>query len=238
PIDEPPWFTAGVLAENMERQPTAQLDAEQRAFLQRVRADVPHARWFGFDLDRDEAYLAMANAATTFEALRPAMAHRERRMQQRVAEILRRDPTAKVALMAGSLHLMKDDDTVDAPGVGAGPGGDTEHSIGHVVTNELLDGPDDVLSIWLLHDRGRSANPWLPPPGELRAAPGTVNAELAAAHDAPTFLPVDRTDAGRRRVTQMHDLVLTCSLPEQVDGIVFVPEVSPLREPGDPTLRR
>jgi hypothetical protein len=43
PIDEPPWFSSGVLAAGMTHQPTAQLDAEQRAFLRRVRHVAPES---------------------------------------------------------------------------------------------------------------------------------------------------------------------------------------------------
>jgi hypothetical protein len=85
---------------------------------------------------------------------------------------------------------MKDDRLVEAPGVGAGPGGGTEPSIGHLVTHTLLDGPDDVLAIWMLHGRGTSANPWLPPPGALVAAPCTLDAALAERHDRPQVVIV------------------------------------------------
>ena len=233
PIDDPPWYTTGVLADASARHPKAAHDAEQKAFLRAVRREVPDAHWFGFDIGfGDPEYIRMANEATTFEALRPVMAHRERLIHGRVARVLQEHPDAKVALMAGSTHLLKDDDTCDAPGA-TGPGGDTDPSIGHFLVHELLDGPDDVLSIWMLHGRGRSANPWLPPPGELVAAEGTVDAELAAQHDQPHLVVIDRRDTERRRVTQMHNLVLTCALAEQVDALVFVPEVSPLRTPVD-----
>ena len=233
PIDDPPWYTSGVLADASARHPKAAHDAEQRAFLRAVRREVPQARWFGFDIGYgDPEYIRMANETETFEALLPVMAHRERLIHERVARVLREDPDAKVALMAGSTHLLKDDDTCDAPGA-TGPGGDTEPSIGHFVTHELVDGPDDVLSIWMLHGRGRTANPWLPPPGDLRAAPGTVDAELARDHAEPVVVVVDPDDRARRTVTQMHNLVMTCALGEQVDALVFLPEVTPLREPVD-----
>jgi inorganic pyrophosphatase len=233
PIDEPPWYTRGVLAQASERHPKAAHDAEQKHFLRAVRRDVADVHWFGFDIGAgDPEYLRSANDADTFEALLPVMAHRERLIHERVARVLGENPDAKVALMAGSTHLLKDDDACDAPG-GIGPGGDTEPSIGHFVVHSLLDGPDDVLSIWMLHGRGRSANPWLPPPGELAAAAGTVDASLASQHDEPVVVVVDRHDTERRRVTQMHNLVMTCALAEQVDALVFVPEVTPLRTPVD-----
>lgn len=227
PVDEPPWFTTGILAN--DRQPTAALDAAQARFMQAVRQVVPEARWFGFDADsRNRDYLAMANAARTYEELRPAMALRERIMQANIARVLAEDPGRKVALMAAALHLLKDDDAVSAPGAGAGPGGDTEHSIGHHVAHALTDEP--VLSFWLLHGEGESANPWLPPPARLRPAPGTVDDDLLARSAGPCLVRV-ADDRERRTVTQMHNLVLHCRFAEQVDAIVFTPQVSPLPAP-------
>jgi len=224
PVDEPPWFTTGVLVN--DRQPTTALDSEHARFMQAVRRTVPRARWFGFDADsRDVDYLGAANRADTFQALRPAMALREQIMFRNVARVRADNPTEKLALMAGSTHLLKDDDDADAPGVGAGPGGDTEHSIGHRVARDLTDEP--ILALWLLHGDGASANPWLPPPGRLHPAPGTVDEQLLATHEQPCIVPAPR-DGARRSVTQMHNLVLECDLSRQVDAIVFAPHVTPL----------
>jgi erythromycin esterase-like protein len=227
PIEEPDWYTSGALRQAVDRHPKAAFDAEQRRFAQAVRRAVPDARWFGFDIGgADEDYLKLANAARTLDELPPAMALRERLIHERVARFLRDHPDEKVALMAGSLHLMKDDDRVQAPGV-IGPGGDTDASVGHHVVHELGEGP--VLSIWLLHGRGTSANPWLTAPGELSPQPGTLDAEFAQRWDRPCLVRVDDDDA-ERRVTQMHNQVMTCRLSEQVDAVVFAPEVSPIRE--------
>jgi hypothetical protein len=226
-IDEPEWYTSGVLSTNTDRYPKAAFDAEQRRFHEAVRRCVPDARWFGFDIGRDDTeYIDAANAANTFEELRPVMALRERIMHARVAQILTEHPDEKVALMAGSTHLMKDDATVDAPTPGAGPGGETDDSIGHHVAHHLVETP--VLAFWLLHGAGTSGNPWLPPPGELRPARKTIDEELAKRHDAPVLIRVDE-QTERSRVTQMHNLVMTCRLDEQVDAIVFAPHVTPIR---------
>ena len=226
PIEEPEWFTRGILVN--DRQPTAALDAAQKRFMFAVRRVAPGARWFGFDADSSNtAYLELANAANTFEELRPAMALRERIMQGNVEAVLREHPTEKVALMAGSLHLMKDDDRFHTPDVGAGPGGDTDRSIGHHVANVLTDQP--VLSFWFLHGEGTSANPWLPPPGRLQPQAGTFDAELLARVGRPCLVPVGH-DHHRRSVTQMHNTVLQCRFDRQVDAIVFAPSVSPLRD--------
>jgi erythromycin esterase-like protein len=225
-IDEPDWYTRGALASAPTKAPMPALYAEQRRLLRTLRAEVPDARWFGFDIGADDTdYLELANAAESIDDLGPAMALRERRMHARVAAAFAAHPGEKIALMAGSLHLMKDDSLVDAPG-GAGPGGDSADSIGHHVARHLSDGP--VLSIWLLHGEGRSANPWLPPPGELTPARRTLDADLLARVDRPVLLRVD-DDTERRHITQMHNLRMSCRLSDQVDAIVFAPHVTPLR---------
>lgn len=223
-VQEP--FTRGILA--IDRQPTTALDAAQARFHETMRRVVPDVQWFSFDADaRDREYVELASAAETYDALRPAMALREQIMHRKVARVLEDNPGDKVALMAAAQHLLKDDDAVRAPGVGAGPGGDTERSIGHHTAHELTDRP--VLSFWLLHGEGTSANPWIPPPGRLQPAAGTFDAELLARVGRACLVPVG-DDGHRRSVTGMHNTVLHCRLAEQVDAIVFAPAVSPLRE--------
>jgi hypothetical protein len=228
-------FERGILAN--ARQPTGALDAAQDRFHAALRRVAPDARWFSFDADaRDAEYVELASAATTYEELRPAMALRERIMQAKVGQVLEAHPGEKVALLAAAQHLLKSDDLVRQAGVGAGPGGDTEPSIGHHVT-QVLGGGRPVLSFWFLHGEGTSASPWLPPPGRLRPVPGTVDAELlAACGGRPCLVPVgvgddggdDRDDDVVRSVTGMHGSVLECRLGEQVDGLVFAPSVTPL----------
>jgi hypothetical protein len=226
PLEEAPWYTTGILAEPTGRHDDRAMQLDRARLVRAVRSAVPGARWFGFDIGGGDAdYLAAANAADTYEDLRPVMAMREQVMHERVARVLRENPSEKVALMAGSTHLAKDDDRIETPGVGAGPGGTTVHSIGHHVAHELTDGP--VLSIWFLHGEGTSANAYLPPPGRLSPAAGTLDAELLARVGVPCILDV-RHDHHRRSITQMHNPVLHCRLDEQVDAVVFAPEVHPL----------
>ena len=219
-------FTRGILANS--RQPTTALDAAQARFHDDLHRLVPDARWFSFDADgRDTEYVEMASAATTYEELRPAMALRERIMHAKVGRVLRENPTEKVALLAAAQHLLKDDVAVRSPDVGAGPGGDSDRSIGHHTAHELTDAP--VLSFWLLHGEGTSSNPWLPEGGRLAPQAGTFDAELLARVGQPCLVPVG-DDHHRRSVTAMHNTVIHCRFAEQVDAIVFAPRVTPLRE--------
>jgi hypothetical protein len=228
PEDHAP-FTRGILAN--QRQPTTSLDAAQARFHDALHRLVPDATWFSFDADaRDVDYIELASDAETYEALAPAMALRERIMHAKVERAIEAHPGERVALLAAAQHLLKDDDRARAPGVGAGPGGDTARSIGHHTAHELTDGP--VLSFWFLHGEGTSANPWLPPPGRVEPSAGTFDAELLARVGAPCLVRVAE-DHHRRTVTAMHNTVLHCRFAEQVDAVVFAPAVTPLRGSED-----
>jgi hypothetical protein len=225
PLVEAPWYKTGVLADPTARQNDVRMQLDRARLVRKVRDAVPGARWFGFDVGAtDTDYLAAANAAETFEALRPVMARREELIHERVGEFLRDHPGEKVALMAGSTHLAKNDEAIDTPGV-VGPGGGMVPSIGHHVVHDLAD--TGVLSIWFLHGAGRSDNPYLDGTGTLVPAPGTLNAELLQHVGRPCLLRVD-DDREWRSITQMHNAVLQCRLAEQVDAIVFAPFVTPL----------
>lgn len=224
PLVEDPWYTSGVLARPAGEHDDVAMQRDRAELLRAVRRAVPDARWFGFDIGADDAdFIGAANAATTYEELGPVMALRERKLHARVDEFVRSHPGEKVALLAGSLHLMKNDDLVTAPGV-TGPSGNGVPSTGHHVA-ATHDGP--ILSFWFLHGEGTSANPYLPPPGALRPGKQTLNAELLERYDSPVVLRVD-DDTTKRRVTHMHNADMTCRLSDQVDGIVWVPKVTPL----------
>lgn len=218
-------FRRGILAN--DRQPTSALDADQVRFHEALGRAVPGAHWFSFDADgRDADYVELAENANTYEELAPAMARREEIMHAKVGQIMQQHPGEKVALLAAAQHLLKDDFAVFQEGVGAGPGGGSVRSIGHHVAHELA--PDQpVLSFWILHGRGATANPWLPPPGRLEPLSGTVDAELEARVGQPCLVPV-HDDSEARTVTAMNQQLLHCRFSEQVDALVFLADVAPL----------
>lgn len=225
-IDEPDWYESGVMKEVTARHARyvkPAMQAEQRRFARALRRLVPDARYFGFDVGAaDSKYLAVANDASTYAEMRPALAMRERIMQARVTRVLDQNPGEKVALLAGGTHLMKNDEgVVPSRASGAAP------SVGHHIAHEAAVGP--VLSIWLLQGSGQSSNPYLgSPPVDVSPAPDTLNVELAARWTTPCLLAVGEEDE-ERRVTQLHQQVMSCRLEEQVDAIVFAPSVDPLR---------
>ena len=99
-------------------------------------------------------------------------------------------------------------------------------SVGHYVAHELS-GKSPVLSFWILHGRGATANPWLPPPATLEPLPDSVEGELLERVGRRCLVPV-YDDHQLRTVTAMHNQPLRCRFSQQVDALVFVPEVSPL----------
>ena len=228
PVRDDPWYTSGVLTATAGSAEAIALDErlqrDRARLVQAVRRHVPDARWFGFDIGYDdEEWRAAANSSETFAQLNDALALRERILHARVDEVLAAHPEERVALLAGSLRLARDDGLVDAPGM-TGPGGGQVPSVGHHVASSI-DGP--VLSFWFLHGEGRSANPYLPPPGDLRPGKRSWNAELLQRFDEPVVLRVAEDDEVRT-ITHMHNLDLRCRLSDQVDGVVFAPRVTPL----------
>ncbi|HJR25885.1 MAG TPA: hypothetical protein VJ804_10445 [Acidimicrobiales bacterium] len=227
PVDDGNWYRSGVLAgTTADPALTAAMNDERKRFAESLRRTAPNVRYFGFDVGGGDAeYLAAANAAATFEDLLPVMAMREELMHRRVDQIIDANPGDKVALMAGSTHLMKDDRRVSAPGMTPAGGGSVP-SIGHHVAHTR---GAPVLSIWQLHGGGHSASPWLAPTGELVVPEDTINASLAKRWSQPCLALV-APSGPRLRVAQMNNLVLECALDDQADAIIFHPEVTPVRQ--------
>ena len=226
PVDDGNWYTSGILAgTTADSGLLAAMHHERQQFARALHRTVPGVRYFGFDVGGgDDDYLRAANQAESFEALAEVMSLREQRMRDRIDAVLADNPDEKIVLMGGSTHLMKDDRLVDAPGMMTAGGGRTE-SVGHHVTAAVA---GSVLSIWLLHGGGRTANPWLAASGgQIEVPPDTVNADLAARWQRPCVATVSRR-TGQQRVAQMHNLVLTCDLAAQADAVVFCPTVTPV----------
>ena len=227
PVDDGNWYTSGILAgTRADPALTAAMNHERQQFARALRRTLPGVRYFGFDVGGgDDEYLRAANQADSLEALAEVMSLREQLIRERIEAVWADNPDEKIVLMGGSTHLMKDDRLVDAPGMMTAGGGRTE-SIGHHLTSAV---GGSVVSIWLLHGGGRTANPWLAASGgQIEVPPDTVNAALADRWQQPCLAAVSPS-AGEQRVAQMHNLVLTCDLASQVDAIVFCPTVTPAR---------
>jgi len=176
-------------------------------------------------------YVAEANPATDWTTLRRAMAKREQIMHRHVTTVLSRlGPEEKVILMSHNQHLAKADDGINAPEVGAGPGGGIVPSVGCFL-NRLF--PGEVFSIWMLYDHGRDCQPYPRLASELRSPPFSLNAVLAklgAVFILPTHSSDPRSDlmSGETEIVSMYNQVLRARLVNQCDAVFFIREVSPL----------
>jgi len=177
-------------------------------------------------------YIRIAHPAKDYEALNEAMAFREMVMHRQVEYVLNNLASDdKVILMAGSLHLMKDDRKVKAPGVGAGPGGGSLPSIGHFVSQNLA--PDQVFSAWMLYGHGQDNQPFPDLPQDLTSIPGSLNAVLSEI-GTDFMLPVSNDPQARlykktSDIVHMYNLVFKAKVAEQADAIFFTRRVSPLK---------
>lgn len=123
------------------------------------------------------AYVRLAHPAASYEALRPAMAQRERVMLQHVERVLDAlPPGTGLTLWGHNLHLARDDTALpEQPG--AGPGGDCERSLGHMLNRRL---GQDVYTVWLVCGEGRDLQPFTELTRQLAPPPDSLNAALAA----------------------------------------------------------
>jgi erythromycin esterase-like protein len=177
-------------------------------------------------------YLGMAHAARTYEALRPAMALRERVMVEQVERVLEGAPASRVTLMAHNQHLARADDAIRSPAAAVGPGGNRVPALGTTLARSH---PGQVLSVWMLGDRGRDGRPLPGTTGEIASVKGSFNALLAEVGDA-FALPVATAERGARWLDDPVDVVslygqrLRLRVREQMDVVFFVRELSPLAD--------
>lgn len=175
-------------------------------------------------------YVGAAHPARTYDDLRPAMAFRERVMAEQVEHVLEGAPDARVTLMAHNQHLARADDAIRAPAAGVGPGGDLVPAVGTALARKR---PGQVLSVWMLQDRGRDGRPLPGATGEIESVPGSLNALLAKVGDA-FALSVAPRERGTRWLDDPVELVslygqrLRMRVRDQMDILFFVREVSPL----------
>lgn len=182
------------------------------------------------------AYVRVANPAEDYDVLNEAMAMRESIMHRNVAYVLEQiESDEKVILMAGSLHLAKDDSLIHTPGTGAGPGGNGKvPSIGHYINQVLA--PDQVFSVWMLYNHGKDLQPFPELDRDLTSTPGSLNDLMnhvgtGADYILPTI--TDDPEAGliaqEMDIVQMYNQVFRTTVSKQADAIFFTPKVSPIR---------
>lgn len=178
------------------------------------------------------AFVRVAYPATAPAPLGEAMAARERVMHRHVEEVLSRlGEGEKLVLMSHILHLAKEADALRTRGAIAGPGGSRVPCLGTVLCRHR---PDEVFSIWMLCDRGTTAQPYRALGSEVAHVPGSLNAILAEVGNA-FFLPTASHDPRAALLTRKTNVVSVfgvttrTAIAEQADAIFFVRDVGPLR---------
>ncbi len=174
------------------------------------------------------AYVDATYAAQTYEATAPGMAFREGCMKRRLADIFRLTERAPLVLMAHAFHLAKDDRLL-GKAVGVGPGGGLECSLGHHLVQEQ---GLRAVSIWLVHGAGADSQPFPDLPRRFDYPRGSLNRRLAPLGQ-PTLIPI----AGAPRslfdqplgLGHMYNAVQPVTLAGQVDAILYLPRVTPMR---------
>ena len=174
------------------------------------------------------AYIDMTYAAKTYEATAPGMAFREGCMKRRFDDARRLSQNAPMALMGHGLHLAKDDRLL-GKAVGVGPGGGLECSLGHHLVQVL---GLKAVSIWLVHGEGEDSQPFPDLPRRLAYSTDTLNRRLEPL-GGPTLIPIMSAPAGLFDrpigVGHMYNAVQQVVLDGQVDAIVYLPRVTPMR---------
>jgi erythromycin esterase-like protein len=177
-------------------------------------------------------YIRVAHPAQDWETLSRALAAREQAMCRNLEHVLEAAGAGdKIVLLGQNLHLSKDLSRIGMPVAQGGPGGGQLPSLGEYICRRL---PGQVLSIWMLYNRGRDCQPFTWLSRELRPVPGSLNAALAEVGLA-FLLPLASPDPRAAPLATEMDVVAApyntvsrLAIAAQADAIVFVRDVSPL----------
>ncbi|MGE5652853.1 MAG: erythromycin esterase family protein [Bacillota bacterium] len=175
-------------------------------------------------------FARVANPAADWATLNAAMAQRELAMQRHVVQVLdNMGPEEKLILMGHNRHLAKMSATIKAQGGGA-PGGGRVPPLGTYLHQRY---PGQVFAVWMLNERGRSAQPYTWLSSEYSSAPGSLNSILASVGDA-FLLPTVSSDPRARLLSTEQEIIGLYGVPfrtavaDQADAIFFVREVTPV----------
>lgn len=177
------------------------------------------------------AFISLANPATDFRRLNKALAAREEAMFRHVKFILSQmNSDDKLILLGHNRHLSKEYKLIKNPGA-APPGGKLVPSLGTFL-NRLL--PNQIFSIWMLHNQGRSSQPFKNLPSEYHSQPGSLNAILSKIGEA-FVLPTNSADprahllSREMAIVGLYNVLFRTVIAKQADAIFFTRQVSPLR---------
>ena len=174
-------------------------------------------------------YIAAAYGAADYPSLSPGLALRETFMKDLALEAIQHGGRiVPTAFMAHALHLLKDDALGGGAGA-SGPGGARVSSLGHYLAKECA---FPTVSIWMLWAEGEDSQPFPDLPTRFAYPKDSLNAALAPI-GRPVMFPVAGAPPGLFdrpwRVGHMYNQTVDVTLQGQVDAILFLPRVSPLR---------
>jgi erythromycin esterase-like protein len=174
------------------------------------------------------AYIDRTYAAKTYDALRPGMAFREGCMKRRFEALRALEGGAPTVVMGHAHHLAKNDNLA-RPGAGVGPGGGLEPSIGHHLARTLW---LKTVAIWMIYGDGEDSQPFPDLARKASYPKNTLNAALRGIETPVLFRLADAPDGlfdPPIGVGHMYNAVQTGVLAGQVDAILYLPSVSPMR---------
>ncbi len=175
-------------------------------------------------------YYRLANTATGYKELNKAMAAREELMCRHADFVLSQmKPGDKLVLMGHNRHLSKDIGSITKM-AGSPPGGKLVPSLGTYLNRRL---PGQVFSIWMLHERGKSAQPFTNLADEYTVKPGSLNAILSRAGSRyllPTAAsaPEARLLHSKTDIVGLYNIPFRAAIAGQADAVFFIREVHPL----------
>jgi erythromycin esterase-like protein len=167
------------------------------------------------------------NPALDYEAVGTAMAAREEVMQRHVKFILSQmKPNDKLVLMGHNRHLSKESGMIKNAGA-VSPGGYSGPSLGTYI-NRLL--PNQVFSIWQLHEQGKGSQPYTELKKEYSSIQRTLNpilSKVASKYMITTSgVPLLEKEID---ITGIYNTVFRTSIAKQADAIFFIRKVSPMK---------
>lgn len=175
-------------------------------------------------------YQLMADSADSYKDLNKAMAFREEMMCRYVEYVLAQmKPEEKLVLMGHNRHLCKDSGKIKKPGASP-PGGRIVPSLGTYLSRRW---PDQVFSIWMVHEYGKSSHPFKNLSSEYTTKRGSFNSALAQAgdryllHTAVADREADLLHSDLD-VVGLYNITFRAAIAKQADAVFFVRKVTPL----------
>jgi erythromycin esterase-like protein len=197
--------------------------------------DAPTMRRVGLSLQaliETLDYIGLTYHQSDYAALSPGLARREEILKRQAMAALEDAGRKPTVFLAHALHLLKDDRLGGSAGP-AGPGGGRTPSVGHFLATER---GLRVFSVWMIWGGGQDSQPFPDLPTTFAYGRDTLNAALGAIRQ-PVIFPVAGAPGGLFDrpwlVAHMYNATAEARLEGQVDAILYLPTVGPMRAPPE-----